>query len=85
MVSAPAGAIWLAGVAVTAFAVAARRSALAGNPFVHGAVAALISYLLVLPLILPFEAGRNVTQILLTAATALVVGPLSAWYAARRA
>jgi hypothetical protein len=66
--------VWLAGVAVVAFAIAARRSSLAGAPAVHGAVAAVFAYVLVLPLLLPFEQGRNPLQILLTAVTAVVVG-----------
>ncbi len=66
--------VWLTGVAVVAFAVAARRSRLAGAPAAHGAFAALFSYVLVLPLLLPFEQSRDPLQILLTAITAVVVG-----------
>lgn len=84
LVSGPATAVWLAGVAVLAFAVAARRSRSAGAPALHGAVAALFSYLLVLPLLLPFERGRDVRQIGLTLATAIVVGAATAMLTARR-
>jgi hypothetical protein len=84
LVSGPAAAAWLAGVAVVAFAVAARRSRLAGVPALHGAVAAIFSYVLVLPLLLPFEQGRDVRQIGLTFATAVVVGAVSATLMARR-
>lgn len=84
LVSVPAAAAWLAGVAVVAFAVAARRSSLAASPAIHGAVAALISYGLVLPLILPFQQGRNLQQILLTVATAVVVGAATGALMARR-
>ncbi len=66
--------IWLTGVAVVAFAVAARRSRVAGAPAAHGAVAAVGAYVLVLPLLLPFEQARNPLQILLTTVTAVVVG-----------
>jgi hypothetical protein len=66
--------VWLTGVAVVAFAIAARRSRLAGAPAAHGAVAAVFSYVLVLPLLLPFEQSRDPLQILLTTATAVVVG-----------
>jgi len=66
--------VWLTGVAVVAFAVAARRSRLAGAPAVHGAVAAVFAYVLVLPLLLPFEQSRDPLQISLTALTAVVVG-----------
>jgi len=85
LVSAPAGAVWLAGVAVVAFAVAARRSRLAEAPALHGAVAALGAYALVLPLLLPFPQGRDAGQILLTIATAVVVGAASGTLMARRA
>lgn len=84
LISPVLGAVWLAGVAVVAFAVAARRSQHAENPPLHGAVAAVCAYLLVLPLILPFEAGRDLSQIAMTTVTALVVGPVSAWVSARR-
>jgi len=79
-----AAAVWLGGVAVVAFAIAARRSRLAGAPAVHGAVAAVFSYVLVLPLLLPFEQSREPMQILLTAVTAVVVGAGVASLAARR-
>ena len=85
LVSGPFAAAWLAGVAVVAFAVAARRSQRAGAPAVHGAVAAVIAYVLVLPLLLPFEQGRNLPQILLTVATAVVVGAITGAVASRRA
>jgi cellobiose-specific phosphotransferase system component IIC len=77
LLSTAVAAGWLALVAVVAFTVAARHSKQAGNPGVHGAVAALIAYALVLPLILPFEQGRNPAQIGLTVLTAIVVGWLS--------
>ncbi len=66
--------VWLTGVAVVAFAIASRRSRLAGAPAVHGGVAAVFSYVLVLPLLLPFEQARDPLQILLTSLTAVVVG-----------
>ncbi|MCR1785741.1 hypothetical protein KVF89_24605 [Nocardioides carbamazepini] len=85
LASTAAAAGWLAAVAVVAFAVAARHSRLAGSPGLHGAVAALIAYALVLPLILPFEQGREPLQIALTVLTALVVGWLAGTVFARRA
>lgn len=85
LVSTVAAAGWLAAVAVVAFAVAARHSRRAGNPGLHGAVAALFAYVLVLPLLLPFEQGRDVGQIALTTVTAVVVGAASAMFMARRA
>lgn len=85
LVSALAAALWLAGVAVVAFAVAARRSQLADAPAIHGAVAAVLAYVLVLPLLLPFPQGRDLGQILLTLATAVVVGAATGALMARRA
>jgi len=76
--------IWLTGVAVVAFAVAARRSRLAAVPAVHGAVAAVFSYLLVLPLLLPFEQARDPQQIGMTFLAAVVVGAAAGSLAARR-
>ena len=76
--------VWLTGVAVVAFAVAARRSRLSGAPAAHGAVAAVFSYVLVLPLLLPFEQSRDPLQILLTTLTAVVVGAGCGSLAARR-
>jgi hypothetical protein len=84
LISVPVAIAWLAGDAVVAFAVAARRSRLANAPALHGAVAAVLAYALVLPLVLPFEQGRDVRQILLTLATAIVVGAMTGTLAARR-
>lgn len=85
LLSTAVAAGWLALVAVVAFGVAARHSRNAGSPGVHGMTAALIAYALVLPLILPFEQGRNPAQIGLTVLTALVVGWLSGTVCARPA
>lgn len=74
---------WLTGVAVLAFAIAARRSRLATAPAVHGAVAAVLSYVLVLPLLLPFPEARHPLQIGLTFATAVVVGAVTGAIAPR--
>lgn len=78
------GAIWLTLTAVVAFVVAARKIGLAASPALHGAVAAVFAYVLVLPLLLPFEAGRNVPQILLTLTTAVSVGACTGWVQSRR-
>lgn len=66
--------VWLTAVAVAAFVVAAWRPHRASSPAIHGCVAALASYALVLPLILPFRQGRDPWQIGLTTLTAIVVG-----------
>lgn len=85
LVSTLAAAAWLAAVAVVAFAVAARRSQRAGIPALHGIFAALLAYALVLPLLLPFEQGRDVRQIAQTVLTAVMVGAITGAVAARRA
>lgn len=69
--------VWLTAVAVTAFVVAAWRPHRASSPAIHGCVAALASYILVLPLILPFKQGRDPWQIGFTTLTAIVVGALA--------
>ncbi|OLZ42939.1 hypothetical protein [Amycolatopsis keratiniphila] len=68
------GYVWLPLIAVIAFIVAARKIGNASLPAAHGAVAALCSYLLALPLSLLVPTGRDPLQIGLTAATAIVVG-----------
>jgi hypothetical protein len=77
------GSVWLTLTAVVGFVVAARRIGVATVPALHGAVAAVLAYILVLPLLLPFEAGRNVPQILLTLATAISVGACTGWIQSR--
>jgi hypothetical protein len=84
-ISPPLGGTWLTAVAIAAFVIAARRTGVASVPALHGAVAAVMSYVLVLPLLLPFEAGRNLPQILFTFATAISVGASTAWIQSRRA
>ncbi|UUV28628.1 hypothetical protein NQK81_28050 [Amycolatopsis roodepoortensis] len=78
------GGVWLPLVALAAFAVASRRIGTASLPAVHGAVAALCSYILALPLSLLVPAGRDPVQIGLTAATAVVVGAVVGFVRSRR-
>jgi len=84
MTSQAATLIWIAAVGVVAFATAARRSQQAANPFLHGAAAALLSFALVLPLLLPFKEGRDPLSLGLSVLGALVVGPISGWWFAGR-
>lgn len=79
MISPAVGSAWLVLTAVVAFIVAARRTGTAARPAVHGVIAAVFAYVLVLPLLLPFAAGRNLPQILLTFATAIIVGAATGW------
>lgn len=78
------GPPWLIITAVVAFAVAAWRIGDALTPAVHGATAALVSYLLVLPLVVLGTGGLDVAQLGLTTVTALVVGGLVGVLAGRR-
>jgi hypothetical protein len=78
-----AGPAWLPIVAVVAFVVAALRIGAAPRPWLHGTVAALSSYLLVLPLVL-LGGTRDVRQMLLTALAAVVVGAIAGFVAGRR-
>lgn len=84
LVSGLVATVWLTGVAVLAFVVAGRRSQAAVRPGVHGAAAAVLAYVLVLPLLLPFEAARSWSQVAATFATAVVVGAVTGLVAARR-
>ncbi|GAB3354778.1 MULTISPECIES: hypothetical protein [Amycolatopsis] len=77
------GYAWLPLIAVVAFFVASRRIGKASLPAAHGAVAALCSYLLALPMSLLVPAGRDPLQIGLTAATAVVVGAAVGFFRGR--
>lgn len=70
----PLGVVWLIVVAVAAFAIAGRRIGDASSPPLHGAVAALASYFLVVPLVYLATRSVDLQQIVLTSAVALVVG-----------
>lgn len=62
-----------------AFFLAARKSGAATMPPLHGAFAASIAYLLVLPLILRDPAGRDLRQIALTLALSISIGAMTGW------
>lgn len=81
------GQVWLSLVAVAAFAMAGSRIGQARAPHLHGACAALGSYLLVLPLVVWFTSGTEgvgVVQILATAVAAVAIGGLAGLLAGRR-
>jgi hypothetical protein len=68
--------------AVVGFHVAARRIGTASVPALHGAFAAVLSYLLVLPLAWNFSPGRGSADYgfaLLNLALALSTGSLTGW------
>lgn len=69
--------VWLPLVAILAFVVAATRIGRAYRPGVHGAVAAFSSYVLVLPLVVLNESGRDPVEIAATFGTACIVGSLT--------
>lgn len=77
------GSLALAATAIAAFVLAGLRGGRAGLPAMQGALAALGSYVLVLPLVLFHPAGRDPLQIALTAACALMIGWTTALVAAR--
>lgn len=73
------GAVWLAIVAVAAFALAGYQAPSAKRrAWVSGIAAAVGSYCLVVPLVLSALHGLPVEQVLVTAATAVGVGAASA-------
>lgn len=76
--------VWLPLTAVAAFVIAGVRAASSPWPPLGGAASALSGYLLILPLVLINPAGRHLGQIAATAATALLVGAIAAWYRAVR-
>jgi branched-subunit amino acid ABC-type transport system permease component len=76
--------VLLVGSAVLAFVVAAVKQGRTTNGAVHGVLAAVGAYLLVLPLVLMASAGRDVAQISMTAAAAVLVGALAGWVESRR-
>jgi hypothetical protein len=82
-VSAALGGAVLVGTAILAFFLAARKTGTASSPALHGAVAAVAAYCLVLPLVLMSPAGRDLRQSVLTLATAISVGALTGWMNSR--
>ncbi|MFL6089609.1 MAG: hypothetical protein ACJ71Z_05665 [Aeromicrobium sp.] len=78
-----AGGVLLTATAIGAFFLAARKTGNAASPPVHGAVAAVLAYALVLPLVLQSAIGRDLRQIAMTTATAISVGALTGWIMAR--
>lgn len=79
-----AGSLSLAATAVIAFSLAGSRGGGGCLPVRQGAFAALGSYVLVLPLVLFHEAGREPVQIGLTAACALLIGGTTALVGSRK-
>ncbi|HEY2097364.1 MAG: hypothetical protein QOI50_2652 [Pseudonocardiales bacterium] len=78
-----AGLIFLVVGAVAASVVAAWRTRTADSPVLSGAVAALISYTLVVPLIYLSERHLDYRVIVLFAAVALLVGTVSGFLLSR--
>lgn len=77
------GPYWLVLTAVLAFAVAGSRIGDAPTPAVHGAVTALLGYLLVLPIVVLGAGELPLSQLALTALLALVVGAAAGALAGR--
>jgi hypothetical protein len=66
--------LWLSIVAVLAFVIAAVHQGGASVPVVQALTAAVCAYLLIVPLTLLTPDGREPVRLLLTGATAVVVG-----------
>jgi uncharacterized membrane protein len=79
------GGLWLAVVAIVAFAVAGMRIGKGRRPALQGAGAAAGSYALVLPLVFLGGGGTaDAWQVVLTLVVAIVAGGLAGLLAARR-
>lgn len=80
--SAPLAYLWLLLVAVVAFVVAATAATPRGTPTTawrQGPTAAVGGYLLILPLVVMGQGGLPPVQLLLTTATAVLVGAATGW------
>jgi len=75
---------WVTAVAIGAFVLAGSRIGEATQPAVHGAVAALGAYLLVVPLILLVGTAPTITTMLLAVLVAVVVGGAAGLVTGRR-
>lgn len=71
------GSVLLAGSAALAFVVAAVKQGHTVNGALHGMIAAIGAYLLMLPLVVLAPAGRDAHQISMTFAAAAVVGAVA--------
>jgi hypothetical protein len=77
------GASWLVLVGLVGFALAGRQIGVAASPAVHGAAAAVLSFLLMIPAILIADHGVGLTQLVLPIPGAAAVGAAAGWLAAR--
>ena len=77
------GPAWLLVTAVLAFVLAGYRIGDALDPRVHGAGAAVVGYLLVLPLVVLGTGSLDVLQVALTLLTAVLMGGLAGHLAGR--
>jgi uncharacterized membrane protein YebE (DUF533 family) len=71
------GSVLLASSAALAFVVAAVKQGRTVNGVLHGMIAAIGAYLLMLPLVVLAPAGRDANQISMTLAAAAAVGALA--------
>ncbi|MBN9739298.1 MULTISPECIES: hypothetical protein [unclassified Pseudonocardia] len=77
------GPLWLILVSLLAFVLAGYRIGSATDPKVHGAVTAVIGYLLVVPLVTMASGFLDVQQFVLTTLCAIVMGGLAGHLAGR--
>jgi hypothetical protein len=77
------GPAWLIVTAICAFVLAGYRIGDAVDPRVHGAGAAVVGYVLVLPLVVLGTGGLDPAQLVLTLLTAVIMGGLAGHLAGR--
>ncbi|SNR84277.1 hypothetical protein SAMN06265360_12254 [Haloechinothrix alba] len=82
-VAPPLGGVWLTATAILAFGIAGARIGNSALPARHGAVAAVGSYLLIVPLLMMHSASRDPLQMAMTLVAAIAVGALTGWLKAR--
>jgi hypothetical protein len=77
------GVSWLVLVGLVGSALAGRQIGVADSPAVHGAAAAVLSFLLMIPVIFIVDHGVGLTQLVLPLPGAAAVGAAAGWLAAR--
>jgi hypothetical protein len=77
------GVSWLVLVGLVGSALAGRQIGVADSPAVHGAAAAVLGFLLMIPAILIVGHGVGLTQLALPIPGAAAVGAAAGWLASR--
>jgi hypothetical protein len=77
------GGLWLVAVGLVGFALAGRQIGVADLPAVHGAIAAMASYLLMVPVIVITSGWVGALLLIAPCAGAVAVGAVSGYLAGR--